>query len=79
MHATGYSNRYQLLVELLKRHGDKGAIITADVPALAEHFLAMVSGGPARLASFGILRDADEQQRRIQTAVDLFLRGIRSA
>jgi AcrR family transcriptional regulator len=78
MHAVGYSNRYQLLVELLKRHAAKGAIIAADVSALAEHFLAMVSGGPARLASFGIVRDPAEQQRRIQTAVDLFLRGIQS-
>jgi AcrR family transcriptional regulator len=77
-HALGFSPRYHLLVELLERHAARGAIIRADLASLAEHFLAMVSGAPARLASFGIMRDTAAQQRRIEVAVELFLRGIRT-
>jgi AcrR family transcriptional regulator len=76
-HAIGFSRRSQVLVELLKRHAATGAIVTEDVGMAAEHFLAMVSGGPARLASFGIVRDADGQRRRLRIAVELFLRGLR--
>jgi AcrR family transcriptional regulator len=74
VHAT--STRYQLVLDLLERHAAKGAIVAEDPPVLAEHFLAMVSGAPARLASFGIVRDAAEQRRRLRVAVDLFVRGL---
>jgi len=76
-HTMGFSRRYQLLIELLKRHASKGTIVADDPPVLAEHFLAMVSGAPARLASFGIMRDAAGQQRRLRAAVDLFVRSLR--
>jgi AcrR family transcriptional regulator len=75
-HMSGFSPRYQLLMDLLKRHAAKGTIVSEDLPALAEHFLAMVSGGPARLASFGIVREPAAQQRRLRVAVDLFMRGL---
>jgi AcrR family transcriptional regulator len=75
-HALGYSPRYHLLIELLERHAARGAIAADDLPTLAEHFLAMVSGGPARLASFGITRESGAQERRIRAAVELFLRGL---
>jgi len=71
------SLRFQLLIDLLKRHADKGAIVAGDPAILAEHFLAMVSGAPARLASFGIVRDGSEWRRRLEIAIDLFLRGLR--
>ncbi|WP_106401002.1 TetR/AcrR family transcriptional regulator [Actinocorallia populi] len=69
--------RRRLLVELLERHAATGAI-TADEPEiLAEHFFAMVSGMPARLASFGHLRDPATQEHHMEVAVRLFLRGLR--
>jgi hypothetical protein len=36
----------------------------------------LVSGAPARLASFGIVRDAAERRRRLRIAVDLFVHGL---
>ena len=48
-----------------------------DPEILAELFLGMVSGVPARLASFGIVRDRPTQERHLQVAVRLFLRGLR--
>jgi AcrR family transcriptional regulator len=76
-HQSGFSARYQLLIDLLKRHAAKGTIVAEDPPILAEHFLAMVSGAPARLASFGIVRDSAGRQRRVRIAVDLFVRSLR--
>ena len=75
-HAAGYSPRHQLLIDLLKRHAAKGSVVTEDPEVLAEHFLAMVSAMPARLASFGSVQSAPEQKRRIELAVRLFLRSL---
>jgi hypothetical protein len=36
-----------------------------------------VSSAPARLASFGIVRDAADTERHTRTAVALFLRSLR--
>jgi TetR/AcrR family transcriptional repressor of mexJK operon len=47
-----------------------------DPELAAEQFLAMVSAFPARLASFGIRRDPDDEERHIRHAVELFLTGI---
>ena len=74
---AGVSSRYQLIVELLKRHAAKGTIVADDPGILAEHFLAMVSGAPARLALFNITRANPAQQHRLRVAVDLFVRGLR--
>lgn len=75
-HLLAHSTRYQLVIDLLERHARKGAIVANDPGILAEHFLAMVSGAPARLASFGIERDATAQQERLRVAVDLFVGGL---
>ena len=69
--------RRETVVALLRHHADTGAIVADDPELLAEHFLAMVAGMPARLASFGIVRTPTEQERRAQAAVDLFLRSLR--
>lgn len=74
---AGVSSRYQLITELLKHHAAKGTIVASDPAILAEHFLAMVSGAPARLALFSIVRDEPAQQQRLRVAVDLFLRSLR--
>ncbi|MFF2846322.1 TetR/AcrR family transcriptional regulator [Streptomyces sp. NPDC058001] len=76
-YGAGFWPRRQLLVDLLNRHAATGAIVADDPEMLAEHFLGMVSGAPARLASYGIVRDAADQERHTRTAVRLFLRSLR--
>ena len=39
--------------------------------------IGLVAGMPARSASLGIVRSAKEEQRRLEIAVDLFLRSLR--
>jgi AcrR family transcriptional regulator len=76
-HSAGSWPRQQLVADLLKRHQARGEIIADDPEILAELFIAMVSGVPARLASFGIVRDPETEERHLQAAVRLFLRGVR--
>ncbi|SEG85064.1 DNA-binding transcriptional regulator, AcrR family [Thermomonospora echinospora] len=76
-HAAGFFPRQPLVAELLRRHATTGAIVADDPEILAEHFLGMVAGMPARLASFGIVRDPDVQERHTRAAVRLFLRSLR--
>ena len=58
------------------RHGI-GLIVAEDPEILAELFLAMVAGMPARLASFNIKRDDADQELRQRVAIRLFLRSLR--
>ncbi|WP_433152795.1 TetR/AcrR family transcriptional regulator [Actinomadura nitritigenes] len=76
-YAAGHFPRKPLLVELLRRHAATGAIQADEPEILAEHFIAMVSGMPARLASFGIERDEATWEHHTRVAVRLFLRGLR--
>ena len=69
--------RREFVVELLLRHAGTGAIVADEPEILAEHFLAMAVGMPARLASFGIVRDAATQAHYTRVAVDLFVGGLR--
>lgn len=69
--------RRDVVVELLQRHAATGAIVAEEPEILAEHFLAMAVGMPARLASFGIVRDPASQAHHTQVAVGLFVRGLR--
>lgn len=75
-YGTGFWPRKQFVVDLLVRHSATGAIVAEDPGMLAELFLGMV-GGQSRLASFGIVRDTEEQDRHIDAAVQLFLRSLR--
>lgn len=70
--------RRVFVAELLERHAATGDIVAEDPEMLAELFLAMVGGAPARLASFGIVRDEKEQEHQIDVSVRLFLRGLRA-
>ena len=74
---AGTSPRHQLVVDLLKHHVANGTIVADDVEVLADHFIGLVAGMPARSASLGIVRSAKEEQRRLEIAVDLFLRSLR--
>jgi hypothetical protein len=76
-HAVALWPRHKLVADLLRRHAATGAIVADDPEVLAEHFLGMVAGMPARLASYGTVRDPADQERRTQIAVRLFLRGLR--
>lgn len=75
-HDAGWSPRHQMLIDLLTHHAAKGSIVAEDPQIMAEHFLAMVSAMPARLASFNIILSAAEQRRRIDVAVQLFLKSV---
>lgn len=76
-YAAGHWPRSRLVVDLLNRHAATGAI-TADEPeTLAEHFLGLVSAVPARLASFGVVRDPVDLAYHTRSAVRLFLRSLR--
>ena len=77
-HSDAVWPRQQIVVDLLNLHAATGAIVlTDDAEILAEHFLGMVSAAPARLAAFGIVRDAAAQEHRTQIAVQLFARSLR--
>jgi AcrR family transcriptional regulator len=69
--------RKDLVVDLLRRHASTGTIVVEEPELLAEQFLAVVSIAPARRASFGIVRDATEQEHYIRAAVRTFLRALR--
>jgi len=69
--------RQQLVVDLLKHHVAEGTIVADDVEILADHFIGMVAGMPARRASLGVIRSARDEQRRLEVAVGLFLRSLR--
>lgn len=77
VYAASTIRRHRMLVELLHRHVANGTIVAAQPDMLAEHFMAMVSGMPARLAGFGIVRSDDVNERYLDAAVQLFLRSLR--
>lgn len=74
---TGFWPRRKLVTELLTRHVEAGEIVAEDPETLAGLFLSMTSGGPARLASFGIVQDAADRERHVRSAVQMFLRSLR--
>lgn len=76
-HTSKVSRRHELLLELLRRHTEAGHIVADDPEILAEHFLGMVAGVPARLASFGVVTTVADRERHIAVAVRLFVRGLR--
>ena len=70
-------NRQSFIAHLLRRHAANGVIVADEPEILTEHFLALVAGTPARLASLGVVRDAATQQHHTNLAIELFLRGLR--
>jgi len=69
--------RQHLVVELLKYHVGEGTIVADDVEILADHFIGLVAGMPARRASLGLARSARDERRHLEVAVELFLRSLR--
>ena len=75
-HSMTWSARHRQVMDLLHRHQEAGAIEVDDLELVAGHFIAMIEHLPARLAECGIYRSAEEEERHLQHAVNLFLRGI---
>jgi TetR/AcrR family transcriptional regulator, mexJK operon transcriptional repressor len=75
-HSMTWSPRHRQVMDLLRRHHEAGTIEVQDLELTAGHFIAMIEHLPARLADFGIYRSAEEEERHLQRAVDLFLCGI---
>jgi AcrR family transcriptional regulator len=71
-----WSERQREVMDLLRHHQELGTIDVDDLDVTAGLFLAMIELLPARLADFGIYRTSAEQERHLQHAVRLFLRGI---
>jgi len=71
-----WAGRQRAVTELLRRHAELGNIDVGDPELAAEHFLAMVEAVPARMADFGVFRSKKQQERHLQYAVRLFLRGV---
>jgi TetR/AcrR family transcriptional regulator, mexJK operon transcriptional repressor len=74
-HSMTWSGRHRQVMDLLRRHQEAGTIEIADLELTAGHFIAMVEHLPVRLAECGIHRGADEEERHLEHAVNLFLRG----
>jgi AcrR family transcriptional regulator len=70
-----WSPRMQAVMDLLRHHAGQGAVVVEDLELAAEQFLAMVALMSARLAAFGVYRDPEVEERHLQHAVRLFLRG----
>ena len=71
-----WAGRTRAVSEVLKHYAERGDIEVDDLELAAEHFLAMVEAVPARMADFGVFRSKKQQERHLQYAVRLFLRGV---
>jgi hypothetical protein len=71
-----WAGRQRAVTDLLRRYEERGVIKVDDLELAAEHFLAMVEAVPARMADFGVFRSKKQQERHLQFAVRLFLRGV---
>ncbi len=75
-HSMTWSARHRQVMDLLRRHQEKGAIAVDDLEVAAGQFIGMVEHLPGRLADCGIYRSAEDDERHVQHAVELFLRGV---
>ena len=74
-HSMTWSARHRQVMDLLRHHQEAGTIDVEDLELTAGQFIAMIEHLPARLADCGIYRSAEEEERHLQHAVNLFLRG----
>ncbi|MGF7237413.1 MAG: TetR/AcrR family transcriptional regulator [Frankia sp.] len=75
-HSLTWSPRTQSVMDLLRRHASEGTVVVEDVELAAEQFIAMVVAMPALLATFGVVRPPDVEERHLRHAVELFLNGV---
>ncbi len=77
-YSMALSPRLQAIKSILARYVDEiDSIYTDDLEMTAELFLGLVTGMPARLASFGAIREAELEKHRVALAVRVFARGLR--
>jgi TetR/AcrR family transcriptional regulator, mexJK operon transcriptional repressor len=62
---------------LLQAYADRGVIVSSDMQLLAESFFILIVGIPQRFALLGLRETPDDESRRLQQAVRLFLEGCR--
>ncbi|PLK26157.1 TetR/AcrR family transcriptional regulator [Novosphingobium sp. TH158] len=67
----------EFIVELLEREISRGTMRSADPMLAASVFLSMVVSGPVRQIVAGIPPEAEEIERIVDFAVDVFLDGMR--
>ncbi len=75
-HSLTWLPRMREVMDLLGRHAAAGTVTIADVELAAEQFIAMVAVMPSLLATFGVFRSAEAEERHLRHAVDLFLNGV---
>lgn len=74
------SPRVVAIVDILSAYRDQlDANCLRKLDMTAELFVSLISGIPARLASFGTVRSTRFEKQRVQLAVKLFVQGIRKA
>lgn len=70
------SPRLQSIKQLLSHYQEElAAEFYQELNSTAELFLGLIAGLPARLACFGMIREPDLEQQRIQLAVSMFVTG----
>ncbi len=72
---AGPRRMHRALAGLLEREQDRGTLILDDALQAAEHLAAMCKGLADLERRFTGCTDADAAERRVRSAVDLFLRG----
>lgn len=76
-HKEGWERGASLICSVLQRFADDGQIAADDLSIKADLFLSLVIGRWTRLAMLGIEIDPEQMQQRLQSAVTLFLHGLR--
>ena len=75
-----FSPRVEVISELLLAYADElDEACLENTKVTAELFVGLISGVPARLASFGTIRSEEFEKERIKLAVEIFLKGVRKA
>ena len=71
------SERQLRLVETVLAHfAREHRFASDDIPLLADLFVSLATGRAARLALYGVPTDPDLVQKRLDAAVDFFVRGL---
>jgi len=71
------SPRVGAVADVLNRHErELSKKVIADLPLVAENFIGLITGIPSRLAGYGRFRGREFESRRVELAVELFIRGI---
>ena len=76
-HELGWQRSNVILAKMLRHFADDGQIAVADPELAAEYFVSLVVGRLVRLALLGIATDPAQIERRIHSAIAMFLDGAR--